>query len=274
MAIVVAERWDTRSGSEGPKSGSLEIVYVVADAIDENDACQAVAAEAPLSVTLPRGRLVVFQGFDWEPADGDLWHITSKYGDVEPREEGDFDFSFDTTGGTYKRTQAIQNKANYAHPDSPNPAPDYGGAIAVTDQGVEGCDVPGRSFKWTETHTMPLAVIAFTAYSSILEALTGTKNAAQFRGRPAHSVIFHGAQGGKKDAETAEVTFSFEAGENITAGTFGVFEDVDKEAWDFIWFGYEEKEDDDAKKLVRKAISCHVEEVVPEADWDAMGIGD
>jgi hypothetical protein len=86
-------------------------------------------------------------------------------------------------------------------------------------------------------------------------------------------VIFHGAQGAKKDAQTARITFHFESGRHVTGGTFGEFSGVDKEAWDHIWFRYREKEDTTTKRTTRRAISAHVDEVIPAADWSMMGIG-
>ena len=53
-------------------------------------------------------------------------------------EKGDWRWEFDTTGGTQKITQSKENVNNYA--PSGKTAPDYHGAIGVTDDSVEGCE--------------------------------------------------------------------------------------------------------------------------------------
>jgi hypothetical protein len=169
VARIVDERWDSRGGSEDLEAGSKSLIYLVTDAVDENEAVQLVSTEAPTSLTLPLGRLLVRQGFDWEPyEDPESFVVTSRYGDLKPIEEGEWDFSFDTTGGTGRITQAIRNKGNYGRTGDVLFPPDFKGAIGVTDDGVEGCEVPLRTFKWTETHDLPLSLVVFTSYSAIL----------------------------------------------------------------------------------------------------------
>ena len=264
----IIERWDSRSGTEGNDAGSQDWVYVVAYADNEAEAVALVAGAAPLTAVLPLGKTITRQGFSWEIDEGDLVVVTVKYNESTPPDE--FDFSFDTTGKTEKITQAIRNVANYA---ASGTAPDFKGAIGVSKDGVEGCEIPTRSFKWTETHEVPLELLAFTGYAQVLEAVTGTKNAGGFRGRAARSCIFLGAQGGKKSADKGQVTYHFESGKHITGLSSGQITGIAKQAWDYLWYRFEEKEDAAAKALVKRATSAHVDEVIPEADWSVLGIG-
>ena len=125
-------------------------------------------------------------------------------------EKGDWRWEFDTTGGTQKITQSKENVHNYA--PSGKTAPDYHGAIGVTDDSVEGCEIVVPQFKWTETHQLDADEVTWD-YSQTLYDLTGKTNADDFRGFSAGQVLFHGGKGSQsaKNPDLVEMTFSFAA---------------------------------------------------------------
>ena len=266
----IAERWDSRNGSESTEDGESDLVFIIAGAADEREATNLALTEAPVYWFLPSGRFIVQQNTAWEIQEGDLYAITIHYGAQKPREAGDFDFSFDTTGYTKKLTQSLRTVQRKA--PAGQTAPDMKGAINVTDSSVDGVDVQSSGFKWTETHYLPIEACTF-AYGDLLEELTGKRNSSPFRGKPKDAVIFRGAQGGKKDENTAVVTYHFESGKHATGLTVNTITGIDKKAWDYLWVRYAETEDGVAKMLVRRPIAAYVEEVTEAADFAQLGIG-
>jgi hypothetical protein len=95
-------------------------------------------------------------------------------------------------------------------------APNFQGAIGVTDDSVEGCEIIVPQFKWTETHQLDAAVVTWE-YSQVLEDLTGKTNENAFRGFGPYRVLFHGAKGSQsaKNPDLVEMTFSFAAGRRL-----------------------------------------------------------
>lgn len=269
----IEDRWDTDLGSESFGSGEQEKVYVVADAADHVQAVELAANTAPLSLTTPLGLVLVRQTFAWDIEEGDLWMVSVRYGVAQPPGEGgQAEINFDTSGGSEKITHGFSNAQNVG---APGVTPfDHKGAIGVTKDGVEGTEIAARSFKWTETHVLPANLLLFSAYSQVLELLTGTINFGQFRGRPPQACLFHGAQGGAKvGAETGSVQFHFEAGRHVTNLTVGEITGINKKAWQYLWFKYDDKEDPAANQISRRAISAHVDDVYLPADWSLLGIG-
>lgn len=278
---IFVELQDSDSGAMTFDSSTRELVYLVGRKpvrqgqtilpdLTANQAVAEVLAEAPESIEQPEGADVFFRSVDWESQDGGHYLVTCGYTlDAPPDQaENDFDFSFDTTGGTQKITQSFRTVNKYAAPGKT--APDFGGAIGVNNDSVEGCEIPTAAFKWTETHYLPIAQATF-AYAETLEALTGKRNAQPFRGKPAGAVIFEGAQGGKKDSETAAITFHFKSGKHVSGLTLGEITGIDKKAWDYLWVRYEDAESEN--QLVKKPVAAYVEEVTIEADFAQLGIG-
>lgn len=269
-SIIYGDRWDSGAASWGAEDENLELIYPVANAADPDEALVFINGIAPLAVVRPSGRTVVRQNLAVAVEDGGIHTVTGTYGLRKPREAGDYDFTFDTTGGTKKLTQSLATIARY--PKAGATAPDFKGAIGVTADGVEGVDVQDYKFAWTETHEIPLAAATF-AYALTLRAVTGKTNAGTFRGFAAGTVIFRGATGGKKSEDTASITFAFEAGEHATGLTVGAITGIDKKAWEYLWVRYEEAVDTAAKATVRTPLAAYVEKVADEADFSALGIG-
>jgi len=269
MAAIFDIRWDSHGGKQSADDESLQIIYIVADAVDQDEAIALADSDAPISIGRPSGRTIFKQDLSWAIAEGDLWHVTFNYGLSTPPTPGNVDFTFDTAGGTENVKQSIQTVNSYALTGT---APDFGGLINVESDGVKGVDIPKSAFKWTETHTLPLASMTFS-YGELLEALTNATNASQFRGKAARTVIFRGAQGGKKDEETGVMTFAFEKGAHATNLTVGGINGIEKEAWDYLWALKKPFTDASSKQSVLKTVAVYVERVSPPLDFSLLGIG-
>ena len=199
----------------------------------------------------------------------EVWECSVKYSSNKEPEKGDWKWEFDTTGATQKITQSKQNVGNYA--PAGKTAPDFKGAIGVTDDSVEGCEIIVPQFKWSETHQLDADVVTW-AYSQVLYQMTGKTNLGAFRGFAANQVLFHGAKGSQsgKNPDLVELTYSFAAGLHAAALVVGDINGISKKAWEYLWVRYGTVDDYNAKKLVKRPTSVHVERVYDGADFAGL----
>jgi hypothetical protein len=207
-----------------------------------------------------------------DPVGMNLWDVEVSYGALAGKqpENGDVNWTFDTTGGTAHITNALEHLNDYG-----SYAPNHGGAIGVTSEGdVEGCDIPVPSRRWTETWLMNALSLPFS-YGDTVELLTGTTNNATFRGKAAGSVVFLGASGGgsTKDPGFFELTFQFATGRSMVNETICGISGVYKLPWEYLWHEFEKQTDDDAKKKIKKLIGIHRERVLYPGNFALLGIG-
>lgn len=203
-----------------------------------------------------------------------IWDVDAEYGTLDQQEpaEGNYKWSFDTTGATKHITQALYHVNTYK--PSGVTAIDHKGAIGVTDDAVEGVDVPDRALKWTETWQLPLAGYGFI-FAAVLGELTGRVNASYFRGFPAYTVRFDGANGGQSPQESTlcEITFNFAVSPSESGLTIGDITGVAKTGWDYLWVRYEATDDATAKKTTPKPIQVEVDRVLTYFNFSLLGIG-
>jgi hypothetical protein len=267
MSITVYEGEPSRDFVSGGDSPQIVLNYIVLGTRDENAANAAVRNVAPLVCDG-----LIFRSISGKEVAPEAWECQAHYGARKPPAAGDYKFAFDTTGGKQKITQSLETLGNHA--PAGKTAPSYGGAIGVTDHGVEGCEIVVPKFAWSETHQLPIATYGW-AYSQKLKSITGRVNGWRFRGFPAGQVLFHGARGSAsaKDPALIEITFNFEQSDDVKQQTVGSITGIDKPGWAYLWVRYGEVHDTSAKKLVKRPESAHVERVYYAGNFNVMGIG-
>jgi hypothetical protein len=132
--------------------------------------------------------------------------------------------NFNIGGGTkrvFKSPNVISNEArtqNIVGP--PKPPPETIGEIGLTDNSIEGVDVPSAEFRLQITaYFLPSAVTL--AYANILKNLVagkynmGSYNNATFLGAPMGEVQFRAASGGGTVVDIIPITFDFAISNNI-----------------------------------------------------------
>ena len=264
MPITVAEKWDSREGTQG-EGASTDLLYIIRGTDDDAEAKSALVAESPAFY----GGLIR-QSTHIARIGEDVWEGTVRYGTTSPPETGQSSFSFDTGGGSQHITQGRGNSARYAAPGKT--APNFGGAIGVTQDNVEGVDIYVPVYNFSETHQIAPANVT-GAYKSTLFFLTATVNSDGFKGFAPGEVLFLGASGTQRGQEDWEITFKFAASPNATGLVIGGITGINKKGWEYLWVRYADSEDTAAKVLVKKPISVHVEQVYPLAAFTALGIG-
>lgn len=269
MAITVQEKIGSPviTGGEDP---SAEVTYWIIGTTSEVDAYASLLSQVKseyLGLVAKSTRL--------EPSNtaNNIWEGSIRYG-KRVRPPGTVTLSFDTTGGTQQITQSL-GTFDVKSVDGVT-APNFGGAIGVNGDTVEGVSINVPQFTWTETHVFDYDYIP-ASYSAILYQLTGTVNATPFRWFAAGEVLFLGASGSTRENENQEleweIAYKFAASPNATGLTVGTITGISKRGWDYLWIRYGDDVDQDAKALVKRPVAAYVEQVYRFSDFGALGIG-
>jgi len=270
MPLTLTEKLDSRKWTTGDNA-SVEMVYILTGTSDDVTAKNLIA-----SSTASTYNGLVRQSIQIEPewvdtttGDGQ-WVATVRYGVRPPTEVGESSFSFDTSGGTQHITQSLATIHRYGAPGTT--APDFGGAIGVTHDNVEGVDITVPVYSFSETHYLDAAVVT-PAYKGTLFSLTGKVNNASFKGLAAGECLFLGASGSKRGAEDWEITYRFAGSPNRTGLVVGPITGISKKGWEYMWVRYADSEDAAAKAIVKKPVAVYIERVYEEGNFAALGIG-
>jgi hypothetical protein len=275
MPAQISENVESREFTTG-SGASRELVYDVIGTLDENEVQDLLLATSPgdymgllrESVSANhQGRGVWkgtarYRGAAWDAAVGGG-------GAAETLRE----FSFDTSGGTQKTTQGIDTTAWDAVGKT---GPDFGGAIGVNNDTVEGVDIFIPKYEFQEVHAFAPERIT-QAYKLTLFNMTGMVNDAPWRGFAKGEVLFLGAQGrsGSRDEEGAwSISYKFACSPNrdwIDIGTEIL--GVTKEGWQYLWVFYESVEDSGAHAMVKRPLTAFVEQVYRYDDFLKLEIG-
>lgn len=263
MAVEAWELHTSRASTEG-QDATVEQQWMLQGTADDCVAKDILKAASP---AIYDG--LVRQSWRVEPEGHLLWRGTVQYGRFSrPQQEGDPPkITFDTGGGTIHVVNGSQVGA-YA-PSGMTSIPAWG-LVGVTKDGVEGVDIPAREFHWSETHILPIAYVSHD-YAKTLYELTATVNSTAWRAYEAGEVLFKGASGSARDADTCEITYSFAASPNLTNLTVGGVTVLSKQGWDYLWVRYDDELNDNV--VTKKVRMAYVHRVIERTDFSLLGIG-
>ena len=259
MAATISERAISRPSTSG-NSPRIDLLYTVRGTEDEAAVRALAASTAP--ATYEDLDLV---NIETDPQGGGVWYVAAKY------ELLDFaaDFEFDTSGGTQRLATSLATLQREALPGYV--APNYQGAINVTEDRVEGVDITVPVFNFSETrYVHPLNVTPLFKYN--IFQLTGRVANASFKGFAKGEVLFLGASGSRRGRERWAITYKFAASPNVVAeplGSGGLL--VTKEGWEHLWVRFEDEID--SHRLVKIPVAFYVERVYPYGNMALLGIG-
>lgn len=206
------------------------------------------------------------------PLSDTLWKATVSYSPKQKKEPGSSTYQFEIGGQTGKIFQALEHLRKY--PDS-NVVPDFDGAINVTKDSVDGVDVYLPTYAFSETHQVAANLVTGAYKSKLFHACATTNNAA-WKGWEEGEALFIGASGSLRTAECWEITFRFLASPNvddIEVSFLSGDETIVKGGWEYLWFRYQEVDDDTTKWTVRKPLSAYVERVYRKSNFAELGLG-
>ena len=263
MAVVV-EKFASERRASGIGTLSRELTYIAIDYATADLAEAAVSSVAPSTYD---GAPIA--DVDSEEIADSIYEIRVRWSfQTERPEEGEETLSFSTTSGSGKITQSRGTTAYVAS----GTAPDFKGAIGVSKDAVEGCEIIVPVFSFQKTRTFPASYVTNT-YVKTLSDATGTINSAAFMGFAAQEVIFVGAEGSQKSPDQPwTITFHFKSAANLTGITVGTISGIAKKAWQFLWVLYQETEDTTAKFLTKRPIAVYVEDVYRQSSFSTLGV--
>jgi len=269
VPITVTEKFESRRSTSGDNP-SAELVYTVRGTTEDLAARNAAEAQSPDTYDdLPRQSVAV------EPVGPEHWEATVRYALTQqssPPQTGDSSFNFDTGGGTQHITQSKATVGTYAAPGTT--APDFQGAIGVTQDSVNGIDITVPVYQFSETHYLPAAQVT-SAYKGTLFNLTGKVNNGSYRGFAAGELLFLGASGSRRGTgadDDWEITFRFAASPNVTGLSVGPMNGIAKKGWEYLWVRYADAEDTSASTIVKRPVSAYVERVYDSGNFGGLGI--
>ena len=232
--------------------------YWINDAADEADALTALLAFAPTTIgSLARDQITITEIIDPNGAGGLFeamveWNVPRVTSLAARR-------SFRTTGLTRRILQSLET----VHASSG--APDHGGAIGVTADGVDGCDIDGSETEMTLTFTIATSA-AGVSYVDQLEALLQHTNDATWRDFSAGVVRFCGYSLDDQEDLTTVVTLSFKLAANVASTTLGGFTFA-KAGHDYVWPLVRQQ---DGGTFLTEAV--YVERVYESGDFTLLGV--
>jgi hypothetical protein len=173
--------------------------------------------------------------------------------------------SFNTTGATTHVNQSLSTRGIYAAPGKI--APNYRGAIGVSDSGVSGVDVTVPAFEFSVRKKFEFVS---TSYLLACVAMTGRTNGGPWSIFSPGEALFLGAEGGEDEQNWVDITYHFAARPNqptLSIGNIGV---IDKRGWHYLWVKHEEEVVGD--RVLQTPAAAYVEQVYPEGNFHALGI--
>ena len=271
MTVTLTETPESRAQSySATGDASLTLLYKASGEQDDATVRNYVAASTPATVNALSGTLyrktirLAAEGFQ-------LYAVEVEYAppDRTTLTSGSYTFSFDTTGGTVHITQAKTHLSSRNHAgDIANAA--HAGSIGVKQDGtVEGCDIIIPKLKLTFVFKFPAGRIT-ADYVKGLASITGMTNRFPFLGYNAGELLFLGAVGSAGSETETEVTYEFEASQNLTGAKVGVSPyDItfNKAGHNYVWENYADAVVNGKGRTVIDEV--HVEQVYDDADFAA-----
>lgn len=265
QVIPLTRKFSAQNGIQTQK----RLGYLVQGLTDDNDAVNQVLATVPAFVLASNGYPLPLNQVDPVQLADDIYEVTVTWGEYQNRNDLKPVFTFDTGGETAKITQSIATSGMFA--PTGKTAPDFNGAIGVTEHGIEGVDIPVACHKWTEKHYLDDSTVT-PAWRIAVTLLSHRTNGSQFRGFDVDQVQFDHVSGSKTGNELWEVTFYFEAGPHIDGIAIGNINGISKKAWEYLWVLYEDKQDPASNYLVKNPIAVYVEQVLYQGDFSTLMI--
>ena len=197
----------------------------------------------------------------------DAEHINEKFALVTANQnETKLDpVSFNTTGATTHINQSLLTRGIFAAPGKT--APNYRGAIGVSDSGVAGVDITVPAFEFSVRKKFEWVS---TSYLLAVVAMTGRTNSGSWSIFGPGEALFLGGEGGEDDNNWVDITYHFAARPNQPNLQLGNIGTVNKRGWDYLWVKHDEEVVGD--RVLQTPAAAYVEQVYPEGNFYALGI--
>jgi len=176
-------------------------------------------------------------------------------------------WAFEISGKTFKITQSLETRGRYAAAGAI--ARDFKGAINVTHDGVEGCEIVVPDYTFSRTLALPAGDVAAVYKRSLFDAL-GKTNLDKFEEFEPGEALFVGVSGSEREDGDWELVQRFAASPHKYGFYVGDILIPEKRGWEYLWVRYEDEEDATAKALVKRPVAVYVERVYEESLFSAL----
>ena len=149
----------------------------------------------------------------------------------------------------------------------PPTAPYTGGAIGITKDLVEGCDIDGGPLSFSKR--VYLDSLTDDQVKRLVEA-KDCCNSRPWRLWDTGQVRFKGATGGDQGRNNVELTLDFLVDVNITDLYIGTIGPISKRAHEYLWVHHKEFEDPVSHTITKKPAYAYVERVYGWSDFSII----
>lgn len=278
MATIIRELNPSRESTEGADNPSEILRYVVYGTSDPVEVDTLVAETLPatkdVSLALPGSTETsptttkYFQDFKKTYLGNDVWNIEAHYGKWKPKDDGSWDFQFDTSGGKTRVFQGLSDSEFYTNESSyllGDPKIPHDGSIGKNAEGVE---IDVGSFGFTATLTIKALSAEYIGY---LEEKTGSVNSDTVNLNLDGVVLtfqpgelkFDHATGGKSGGDQWKISLKCSVHRNKTGLSFGDIPNVEKKGWQYLWIDYQKNKAAGAEDVTQTPIQVNVETIYP-----------
>lgn len=281
--ITVELAWDEGEASESPNgAGSRELVYIIRGTNDRELAMRAFIDQAAQEVA---GLIV--GGWQIGRLTETEWRGVAQYGMLEitgvresPLAAGEAEFSLDTTGGTKKVVQYLDQPRSFA--PSGKTAPDFKGLINVTKDGVDGVEIGDGVDKITITRVFERSQVPVDYFDRGRRLRYHVNNAYvtlnidgyAFNFAPGELLFLGWNCSYSRASKAWRISYYFAGNANESGLKAGDIDGIDKLGWEYIWFATVEETDDTAvpKRKIKKPIAAYVGPVYGYGDLNQLAI--
>jgi hypothetical protein len=142
------------------------------------------------------------------------------------------------------------------------------GAIGVTNDSVEGCDITVPVCAFEDTKRISAAAFNTTLKLNYYNQ-TGHVNSGAWGVFAKGEVLFLGATGRQTGRDSVEITEKFAASPNRNSLTVGDITGIAKEGWHYLWVRYRDAVENST--LIKKPIAVYVERVYDYSSFAGLG---
>jgi len=252
-SLLWTERPESGATS-GPGEGSTKTFVYNLGGIYDDVAAWNFSASMFAGTIIAAGEVLYRQKVSIDPKGYGLYVASADYA-TKKNEVGEYDFDFDTQGGTIHITQS---KSTTSFPAGA--ATDHKGAIDVQGTEVKGTEIVIPALRLTYSFKHPTGVVN-EALAVTLARATGRTNSVQWHGFAAGELLFLGATGRGSSTGPATLSYHIAASENVTGLTIGAVTAVAKKGWESVWISYKPAVDGGNNKRAMVPEFVYVERV-------------
>jgi hypothetical protein len=207
------------------------------------------------------------------------WDVAVHYGKTIPLQAENVRFTCETTGKNIHLDQSIDSVAYYGTATTPAP-PTYNGLIGVTDDNVQGVDVPSPGMKMNISKRFLANTLAPDFLQTIID-MSACVNISPFviiwKGQilafDAGELLFHGASVSDpgrdvNNNELIELQYQLEGERNVTDLVINGSSNISKNGWDYLWVTYVRQVQ--SGRTVKLASGVYVEQVLYYDDFSKL----